>query len=363
MAAFASFQPEMRLGFSTWSTQRLPLEETLRHVARVGYDAVEIAVNPGWSGQIDDLDAAARRRVRSILDDNRIDLAALVSGHRDQLADAATYEAGRQRFLRELDLAAEWSGVGRPPVLDVTVGGTSENWELLKHFVVERVGATVALAEQRGLVVAIEPQAGRAIDSPERMLWVIDQVGSESCRVNFDASHFNVQGIALDRAARLLAPYTAHAQIGDDRGRHPNHAFLTPGDGELDHAGILSQLRDGGYDGSVSVEISLMVQRQPGYDPIAVMERAYRVIVDAFARAEITRPAPAAVPPISPEEQPLQTAAEYDAAIFEVERLWGALVGTPEGDRLLKLAIQIDVYEAEQRRLQKAGQDEDPAER
>ena len=63
------------------------------------------------------------------------------------------------------------------------------------------------------------------------------------------------------------------------------------------------------------------------------------------------------------EDPPLQTEAEYDAAIVEVERLWGALVGTPEGDRLLKLAIRIDVYEAEQRRRGKAEQNEDPAER
>ena len=63
------------------------------------------------------------------------------------------------------------------------------------------------------------------------------------------------------------------------------------------------------------------------------------------------------------EEHPLRTEAEYDAAIIEVERLWGALVGTPDGDRLHKLAIQIDVYEAEQRRQEKANQIMDPAER
>ncbi len=35
------------------------------------------------------------------------------------------------------------------------------------------------------------------------------------------------------------------------------------------------------------------------------------------------------------------------AALAEVERLWGAQAGTPEGDRLDLLATLIDAYEAE----------------
>jgi HTH-type transcriptional regulator/antitoxin HigA len=38
---------------------------------------------------------------------------------------------------------------------------------------------------------------------------------------------------------------------------------------------------------------------------------------------------------------------DYAAAIAEVERLWGAKAGTPEGDRLDVLATLIDAYEAE----------------
>lgn len=40
------------------------------------------------------------------------------------------------------------------------------------------------------------------------------------------------------------------------------------------------------------------------------------------------------------------TTREYEAALKEVERLWGATVGTPEGDRLDVLATLIDAYEA-----------------
>lgn len=45
--------------------------------------------------------------------------------------------------------------------------------------------------------------------------------------------------------------------------------------------------------------------------------------------------------------KPIRSEADYEAALAEVERLWGAKTGTPEGDRLDVLGTLIDVYEAE----------------
>src|SRR5580698_8906277 len=47
------------------------------------------------------------------------------------------------------------------------------------------------------------------------------------------------------------------------------------------------------------------------------------------------------------ELKPIRTKADYDKALSEVERLWGAKSGTPAGDRLDVLATLIDAYEAE----------------
>ena len=43
--------------------------------------------------------------------------------------------------------------------------------------------------------------------------------------------------------------------------------------------------------------------------------------------------------------KPIRTEDDYDAALLEVERLWGAKLGTPESDRLDVLATLIDSYE------------------
>jgi HTH-type transcriptional regulator/antitoxin HigA len=48
-----------------------------------------------------------------------------------------------------------------------------------------------------------------------------------------------------------------------------------------------------------------------------------------------------------PDLKPIRSEADYDDALREVERLWGANGGTPEGDCLDVLATLIDAYEAE----------------
>src|ERR1700757_4308032 len=46
--------------------------------------------------------------------------------------------------------------------------------------------------------------------------------------------------------------------------------------------------------------------------------------------------------------KPIRTKKDYAASMAEVERLWGAKAGTPEGDRLDVLATLIDAYETQQ---------------
>jgi HTH-type transcriptional regulator/antitoxin HigA len=47
------------------------------------------------------------------------------------------------------------------------------------------------------------------------------------------------------------------------------------------------------------------------------------------------------------ELKPIATDSEHDAALREVERLWGAKEGTADGDRLEVLMTLVEVYEEE----------------
>jgi HTH-type transcriptional regulator/antitoxin HigA len=46
------------------------------------------------------------------------------------------------------------------------------------------------------------------------------------------------------------------------------------------------------------------------------------------------------------EIQPIKTERDYDAALAEVEALWGAQPDTPEGDKLDVLITLVEAYEA-----------------
>ena len=46
-------------------------------------------------------------------------------------------------------------------------------------------------------------------------------------------------------------------------------------------------------------------------------------------------------------DRPLRTETEYDEAIAEVRRLWGAKVDTPQGNRLELLLVLVRAYEDE----------------
>jgi HTH-type transcriptional regulator / antitoxin HigA len=44
---------------------------------------------------------------------------------------------------------------------------------------------------------------------------------------------------------------------------------------------------------------------------------------------------------------PIRSEADHQSALAEIERLWGAAFGTPEGDRLDVLMTLVDAYERE----------------
>ncbi len=43
--------------------------------------------------------------------------------------------------------------------------------------------------------------------------------------------------------------------------------------------------------------------------------------------------------------KPIKTEADYEAALAEIERLWGAKENTPKGDKLDVLVILVEAYE------------------
>ena len=279
----------MKLGYCTWGMPSVPVDTFIPFLARLGYDGIELTVIPGYTTELSLLDAAERRRIARMLKDHHLALPA-IAGHTTMIErDPDTAELHWARLTAAVDLALDWAQDGQPPAVDTTVGGTPEQWEDLKPLMIERVGALVRYGEQCGVVIAIEPHVGSMLDTPDRVLELLDAIPSPNLKLNFDISHFNVMGIPIAESVAALAGHTVHTHVKDERGVVPNYQFLIPGEGEFDYVAYLHAMREHGYSGFITAEISIMVQRRPGYDPLAAAEQTYLTLARAFAQAGIAR--------------------------------------------------------------------------
>jgi len=125
------------------------------------------------------------------------------------------------------------------------------------------------------------------VDTPEKMLQLLELVDSPYLKVNYDISHFDIRGLTIEETVAALAPHTAHTHVKDQRGRVPNYEFLIPSEGNFDYLTYLKAMQAHGYDGFITVEVSVMVQRRPDYDPFAAATLSYETLSRAFIEAGI----------------------------------------------------------------------------
>jgi len=280
----------VRLGYTTWSMQSVPAEEAIPLLRQIGFDSVELTVVPGWRDELDSLTPARRALIKRLLAEHGLALPAL-AGHRSLVAtDPAEHHENWRRLTATVDLAAEWATDEGPPVIDTTTGGKAGQWDALRPLLVERLGKLSDYAAERGVTIAIEPHVSSALDTPERVHELLAAVGRPNLRITFDVSHFNVQGIPIEESVAKLAGVTAFTHVKDERGRAPNFEFLIPGEGEFDYVRYLKAMERAGYAGHITVEISLMVQRRPDYDPLAAAATSHAVLSRAFQDAAFARP-------------------------------------------------------------------------
>ena len=277
----------MLLSHSTWGMPRVPIDVAVAHCAALGFDGLELTVIPGWVTDAAGLDTGERQRIRKLYDDHQLELCGL-SGNTPLLAAGETDHArDLARLQSYLDLAAELQRPGQRLTVSTTSGGDPDDWELSKGMLVDRFGELAEYAQRAGVLIGMEPHVGAALHRPEQALWLREQVSSPGLTIHFDISHFNVQGMPMEPVIAQLAPHSAHTHVKDERGVVPDHEFLIPGEGEMDYVRYLKAMQRAGYDGHIVVEISLMVQRRPDYDPLEAASQSYRVLARAFDDAGI----------------------------------------------------------------------------
>jgi sugar phosphate isomerase/epimerase len=289
----------MKLGYNTWSMPTLPFDKAVPHLGRLGYDSVEVTVSEGWQTDVMLLPPGEATRWRRIAADAGVAMTSLTANV-PVLVETEAWRAARERLTRSLALAAELGEPSQRMPVSLTASGPPDRTQSLPAFsekvwrkdralVIERFSELAAIAAPLGVRVALEPHFATVVCNAPRALDVLHAVDSEALGLNFDVSHFAVQGLPIADAARALGPHAIACEVKDQRGVSPDFQFLIPGEGDFDYAAFLKELAASGYDGSVAVEISVFRQRVLGYDPYDAAERSYSVLAKAFNNAKIAR--------------------------------------------------------------------------
>jgi inosose dehydratase len=261
---------------------QVEFEDALPRIAEIGYAGIELAVTPRFPTELYSLDAAKKRRIARLLDEYGLVLTA-VAGHTSMCElDPAKNEANMRRLRDTIDLAAGLAQGGEQPIVASLVGGREETWDTHKATIAERVHALGEYAASRGVILAVEPHCGTALDLPDRVTWLMERVNHPAVRLNFDISHFDIRGIGIDECVPQMVPYSVHTHVKDQRGIYPDHEFLTPGSGPFDFVHYLTAMHEAGYTGFIGMEVSMMVQRKPGYDPFVDAALGYYALLHAF---------------------------------------------------------------------------------
>lgn len=272
----------MRIGYCSWGMMKVNIEKVIPAVAKIGYHGLELAVTPGWPTALETLDTQKRRQIAELLRQYNLVLTG-VAGHTSMCEDDIDKNAVNMQRLRDsIDLTADLRQEGEPAIMASLIGGREDEWDTKKELIAERVQSLGDYAAQQDVILAVEPHSGTAFDLPERAIWLMEQLRHPSVRLNFDISHFDIRGISIEECVLQLVPWSISTHVKDQRGIYPNHEFMTPGSGPFDFVHYLTTMHNAGYTGFIGMEVSVMVQRKPRYDPFVDAALGYYALRHAF---------------------------------------------------------------------------------
>jgi sugar phosphate isomerase/epimerase len=244
--------------------------------------ANHIEVRSAWGANIVDLDPEQLERLAVIFAEREMAVSAIASPvgkvdvslpiehevERLGRAIAAAHRLG-SRYIR---LFSFFRGEGVPV-------------ESVRDDVLTRMRALATLAEREGVVLLHENEKDIYGDIPERVLDLIESVGSEALRFAWDSANFVQVGVRpFTEGYAMLRPHLEYLQVKDAVAATGAVVPAGEGDGEL--VETLTALRDDGYTGFASLEPHLIDFSQTGgfSGPALFGEaaRAFRGLTDSL---------------------------------------------------------------------------------
>ena len=279
------------LAYSSNAYMNFTLEETVRRIAGLGYEGLELLadVPHAWpAGLLDE----RKREIRDCLDEHGLQIANINGFMMNAVADPRqpywhpswiepdpNYRAiRREHTLRALALAAELGA----PSIQTEPGGPLRKGithSAAAKLFYDEIMPCVAMAEKLQVSLLIEPEPGLLIETFEQYLEFARRVDSPALGLNFDIGHAFCVNQEPSEWIAPMAEHTRHYHI-EDIAATRRHAHLIPGQGAMDFEPILREIAATGYDGWVTVELYPYID-----DPDAAGRQAREYLLPFFANS------------------------------------------------------------------------------
>jgi sugar phosphate isomerase/epimerase len=260
----------MKLGLinSAWLGTHVGTAEGIRKTKEIGFDTIDIFTDPL------DIDIKERRLIKDTCREVGLPIISVCCC----ALGIADFNPSVQRFHGDrgkayLDFVYELEAKNLLLVLgeytwQQEVIAPKEQWK----FAVENTRALGKYAADLGVEIAIElePFKLSIVNHLDKMVQFLDDVDHPAVRANMDVSHLALSHSPAEAIPNLKGRI-AHAHFSDCDGKV--HGDLPPGRGVVDFIPYLKQLKQVGFNGTVSIELEYSPEPAKIVDWIA---EAYR---------------------------------------------------------------------------------------
>lgn len=249
----------IKLAMHTWPYASNPrwlpaytLEETLKRVKDIGYDAVEIgAASPHVFPQT--LSPERRKDIGRMLRDLDLHLCAMLPAHGGGPGNNVASPVPEERqwalnhYKEMVRLTADWGGKRLICLPGWYIYGTSQQqgWDWARAALSE----ISAFADDFGVEIVIEPtpEDSNIVNTCDDTIRMMQEVGRKNVKLMFDTHHVIVMNEVMSDYVHKMGSDLVHIHLSDnDR--------LPPGQGIGDFPGLIKALHATGFDGYLSME-------------------------------------------------------------------------------------------------------------
>ncbi len=253
----------MRLGIftKTFQQKKKDLDGILDAVREHGFETVQFNMAcAGLESMPEEIPEDLAGKVRSSLENHQLALCGISATFNVIHPDRTEREKGVRRLKV---LAGKARDIGSDFLSLCT--GTRNTESIWKHHpenrsrkawldLLEIMSRLLEIAEEFDLRLGIEPEINNVVDSPEKALQLLKEMGSRRLRIIMDpANIFHLENLPrmddlLKNAFELLSPYISLAHAKDVSRENPP-CYGAAGTGVLNYSLYIKLLREIGYDG------------------------------------------------------------------------------------------------------------------